>query len=205
MRETTITRSVPSAPYDGSAAPFRVAFVCTANRFRSPLAARLLERLAQGLPLAVSSHGVLDLGPVGPLPEAVALGDRLGVDLRAHRARPLTAHEAKDYDLLLGFERAHVASAVIELEVPRARTFTLPELVELLDGTPYPLGTGAENARSAVAAAQRLRATTTGIVPEVRDPVGGPPGLYREVAEQTAALTAALTARLFTRAVAEVA
>ena len=42
--------------------PLRVAFVCTGNRFRSPLAAALLESEAEGLPVEIASLGTLDLG-----------------------------------------------------------------------------------------------------------------------------------------------
>jgi protein-tyrosine-phosphatase len=50
-----------------SADVFRVAFVCTGNRFRSPLAAALFRSAAEGLPVEVASAGTLDLGGVGAL------------------------------------------------------------------------------------------------------------------------------------------
>jgi hypothetical protein len=43
-----------------SDASFEVVFVCTGNRFRSPLAAALFGRATAGLPVSVSSRGTLD-------------------------------------------------------------------------------------------------------------------------------------------------
>jgi len=56
---------------DAMAAAFRIDFVCTGNRFRSPLAAELLRRAIGGLPVEVASVGTLDLGPLSALPEAM--------------------------------------------------------------------------------------------------------------------------------------
>ena len=116
--------------------PLRVAFVCTGNRFRSPLAAALFESEAENLPVEVASLGTLDLGDEPALPEAVALAEGLGLDLTAHRARSVAELELGAYDLVLGFERKHVVASVVDAKAKIERTFTLPELLGLLRGVP---------------------------------------------------------------------
>ena len=109
--------------------PLRVAFVCTGNRFRSPLAAALFESEAEGLPVEIASLGTLELGEEPALPEAVALAEGLGLDLSAHRARSVAELELGAYDLVLGFERKHVVASVVDAKAKIERTFTLPELL----------------------------------------------------------------------------
>src|SRR5205823_13150372 len=91
-----------------SARELRVAFVCTGNRFRSPLAAALLARETGSLPLRIDSLGTLDLGGRSALPEAIAIAEGYGLDLSGHQARALTSVDLKPFDLVLGFERMHV-------------------------------------------------------------------------------------------------
>ena len=87
----------------------KVVFVCTGNRFRSPMAAALLRQFAPEVPLELSSRGMLDLGSVPVLPEALDEGARLGLDLSGHLTRPLVPGELADTELVVGFERRHVA------------------------------------------------------------------------------------------------
>ena len=50
---------------------FQIVFVCTGNRFRSPIAAAFVQKHGAGLPLDLRSLGTLDTGPAPPLAEAV--------------------------------------------------------------------------------------------------------------------------------------
>lgn len=177
---------------------FSVAFVCTGNRFRSPLAAALFER-AGGAHVEVRSLGTLELGSVPVLPEAAAVGSRLGIDLSDHRASRVAPGSLAELDLVVGFERAHVATAVIEGGAPRERTFTLPELVELLDARDEPVGgTASERARAAIARAEVLRRTrNSSKLPEVKDPLGRSEGEQEEIGQQVERLTLALARSLF--------
>ncbi len=140
---------------------FDVVFVCTGNQFRSPLAAAVFAREIEGLPVRISSCGTAAADGARAFEEAAELGTRLSVDLSSHRSRSLgrLAHA----DLVVGFERRHVERAVVDGGATRERTFTLPELVELLE------------ARAAKGPPrERLAAVRPGNVldaPEIEDPV----------------------------------
>jgi protein-tyrosine phosphatase len=175
-----------------------VVFVCTGNRFRSPLAEHLLRRLAEGLPVRTTSRGTLKLGPVPALPLAVEAGRRFGVDLSAHHATSLEGENLSWADLVLGFERMHVVTAVVDADARREGTFTLPELVGLLEQASYPAETGMARARAALDAAAELRSLDARrALPEVDDPIGRPAAVAAEIAEQVRGLTERLAAQLF--------
>ena len=178
---------------------FRVVFVCTGNRFRSPLAAALFRREADGLPLEVTSVGTLNLGEVKALPEAAAAAERFGVDLSAHRARPLSAEALRGADLVVGFERMHVLTAVVDGGVARERAFTLPELVSLLpEGEIRGDQRPAARARDAVRHAARSRVDPQlTSVPELADPLGLPRPQQDEIADRLRELTRRLRVGLF--------
>jgi protein-tyrosine phosphatase len=185
----------------GLDAVFRVAFVCTGNRFRSPLAAAVLRAEVAGLgaPVDVESYGLLDLDRMPALPEAVELAGKLGFDLADHRSRALARGTLAETDLVVGFERIHVASSVVDAGAARDRTFTLPEVAGLLAGLPGPEGeTPVARARAAVAAAAGARrAYQAASLPEVEDPLGLSRRRAEEIAGEVRMLTAQLAARLF--------
>jgi protein-tyrosine phosphatase len=155
-------------------ATFRIAVICTGNRFRSPLAAALLRARTGDLPIEVESIGTLDLGPVPALPEALAAGEQLGVDLSEHVARHVSAGDLANADLVLGFERMHVAMCVVDFGLPRERVFTVPELADLLaEIEPPPAEDPVERARLAVRAAHDLRGAAAALnLREIADPLG---------------------------------
>jgi len=179
-------------------AKLTVAFICTGNRFRSPLAAAALSAEA-GAPVSATSAGVLELGPVPALPEAVEIARSFGLDLGSHRARALSELDLASFDLVLGFERNHVAAAVVDAGARIERTFTLPELVLLLEALP-PRETESDpvaRARSRVARAHAARQPRAARVPEVVDPLGRQRREQRKVAEQVSELVRRLTRLLF--------
>ena len=178
---------------------FRIVVVCTGNRFRSPLAEHVLRRETEGLPVDVRSVGVLDLGGIEALPEALEAASELGLDLSAHRTCVLDPAALEGADLVLGFERAHIARAVVAGRAPLERTFTLPELVELLPPVPP---TGAEDpvarARALVAAVADSRPDPrTAPVAELADPLGRSRSFSRRTAEQVDELGRRLVTTLF--------
>ena len=63
---------------------FSIVFVCTGNRFRSPLAEAFVRRLTLGLSVDSESFGVLDLEESPALPEAIALAGWWGLDVSQH-------------------------------------------------------------------------------------------------------------------------
>src|SRR5207247_4399470 len=112
---------------------FRVAFVCTGNRFRSVLAAAAFGSAAGGLPVHAESYGTLDLGPAAPLPEAIREASAIGLDVSSHAARSLNEADLGGASLVVGFEAQHVVAAVDVAGALVERIFVLPELVDLLD------------------------------------------------------------------------
>ena len=198
---TTVSTDLFSTRDDASTAEsFSLLFLCTGNRFRSPLAASFVRRLTVGLPVAVASAGVLDVDGSPPLREATRLGASSGVSLSAHRARHLTRDGLRDVDLLLGFEQTHLSHAVVELGADRERSFTLPELVRLLDEI-EPVADGmplVSRARERVRlAAERRVAGAVGSADEIRDPFGRSKKVARQTAVEIQRLSLELAGRLF--------
>jgi protein-tyrosine phosphatase len=178
---------------------FEIVFVCTGNRARSPVAAAFLQSLVADLPVRVSSVGTLPLGAIPALPEAVKAAARLGVDLSTHQARWIGDHPLRDADAVVGFERAHVAAAVVEHGADPRRAFTLAELVALLEASDPPDELdAAPRARAAIRLADSLRRSRD-IEPaeEIADPLGRPKAVFRRTAEQTYDLVGRLAAGLF--------
>ncbi len=182
---------------------FSVAFICTGNRFRSPLAAALLRRAARTVPVDVSSAGVLDVGGSPVLPEALRLGRTIGVDLAAHRSRHIASAELHGLDLVLGFELQHAAAAVVDAGAPIERTFGVTELLALVEQGPIdapqePIA----RARAVVVAAHERRAGGGArAYPSVLDPLGQPPKVQQQVAAQVDQLVRRLAEALFGPAV----
>jgi protein-tyrosine-phosphatase len=148
----------------------------------------------------IASLGTLDLGRRPALPEAIEIADELGLDLSDHRARQLVAVELALFDLVLGFERRHVRTAVVDAGARRERTFTLPELVELLrriPGPPLP-NDPSERARVRVRQASAARPPDRDApVAELGDPLGLTIGEQRRTAGELARLVSLLAERLF--------
>ena len=179
---------------------FSIAFVCTGNRFRSPLAAAFVRRLTLGLPVSTESYGTLRVEDAPPLSEAVEIALWCGISLSEHRTRYVNEASLQDIDLLLGFEPAHVRQAVVDAQAPRERSFTLGDFVPLLPayGAPSPEEDVVTRARYLVAAAGERFADSTGLKSQsMRDPFGGPWKLYRRTASEIRELSVGLAERLF--------
>jgi protein-tyrosine phosphatase len=179
---------------------FSIVFVCTGNRFRSPLAEAFVHRLTLGLPVSTESYGTLRVEDAPPLPEAIEIALWCGISLSEHRTRYVNNASLQDVDLLLGFEPAHIRQAVVDAKAPRERSFTLSDFVPLLPahGPPPAEGDVVGRARLLVAAAGQRFADSTGLKSKaMRDPFGGPWKVYRETAVEIRDLTIALAERLF--------
>ena len=179
------------------AGPFDIVFICTGNRFRSVIGEGLMKRLTEGMPVRTTSAGTLDLGPVEALPEALELAPSLDLDLTEHRARCVRNVDLTDADLVLGFEYQHLAAAVTEGGARRERTFTVPELVMLLEegGTATDGGDPVAEASRAVQQADAAR--PGGHRPEIPDPLGGSAEVFHGTALEVRALTERLAELLF--------
>jgi protein-tyrosine-phosphatase len=179
---------------------FEIVVVCTGNRFRSPIVASLLRQAAGDVAVDVQSTGTVDVGPVAALPEAVTAAHELGVDLRDHVARQVTPDAVTSADLVIAFERAHVAMCVIDLRVPRERVFTLPELADLLERIPPVAETDpVRAARLAVAAAHSVRMSDPweNRLAEIRDPLGQGTDVRAQIVAELHDATRRLGERLF--------
>jgi protein-tyrosine phosphatase len=181
---------------------FRILFVCTGNRCRSPVAEEQLRRLAQGLPVEVGSVGLLDLGSAPALPEVLEVGRGMGLDLSRHRSRHLMGIDLSEMDLVVGLERSHVAAAVVEASVPYEKVFTFKEIVRLLRGVEPPDASAPEErARMAVKLAHEQRNAGPAFTPgeDIEDPFGGTRAAYTEMATTVARLARDLLSGLFGR------
>jgi protein-tyrosine phosphatase len=163
-----------------------VAFVCTGNRFRSPIAEALFVRDTQGLPVRTESLGTLELGPRPAVPDAVALAEGMGLDLSGHQARSITGADLGDIDLVLGFERRHVLSSVVDAHARIEQTFTLPDFVALLEKLPGPPLPNDRIERALIRIRQAHAARPSGFrngpMEELRDPLGLPAAAQRQTA-----------------------
>lgn len=180
---------------------FTILFACTGNRCRSPYAQVYFARLVSDLPVEVLSAGTLD-APGNTVPaELIEIGQASGLKLAEHRSLHLADVEADDVDLFIGFERAHVASAVVEVGINADKAFTLTELVRLLGEAELERERDVvENARAAVAAAAKAR-IESGFVPgeEIVDPFRRPREVYERVAGEISELCEELYGFLFPR------
>lgn len=179
---------------------FSIAFVCTGNRFRSPLAEAFVHRLTLELPVSVASYGTLELENAPPLPEAAEIALSCGISLADHRTRSLDNASLEDVDLLLGFEPAHIRQAVVDAQAPRERSFTMRDFVPLLPTAGLAVADEevVKRARFLVeAAGARLAELQNPTMSAVPDPFGGPWKVYRQTASDIRDLSVTLAERLF--------
>lgn len=177
---------------------FRLVFLCTGNRARSAIAEGFVRQIASDLPVEVSSAGLLDLARGPALPEAIDAVRQLGLDLTTHVSRPLKGVDISRADLVIGFERQHMAGAVVDANADPDRTFLLKEFVRLLDRVPrnqLPPDPGA-HARQLVAEAASLRSEKQEFIAD--DEIGDPYGLKRASFDKLAAELHLLSAKLVT-------
>lgn len=159
-----------------------MSFVCTGNRNRSAFAEAYIRRAAESRPIEVDSVGLLDLDAAPALPEAISAARLMGLDLTPHISRALAAVDISARDLVLGLEWQHVAAAVVDGGVPRAKAFTLAELVSLLEHLDWAVDGFEEDARAVVEAADLAR--DQGHVTsefDIPDPFGGPSTGFKEM------------------------
>lgn len=82
-----------------------VLFVCTANRFRSPLAAaifrKVLEENGIGSPWLVGSAGTWAAPGQPVIPPVLSVAQKLGLDLSKHRSIGVSRQLLSEYDLVL--------------------------------------------------------------------------------------------------------
>jgi protein-tyrosine phosphatase len=191
---------VNEAPPRRAERPLSIVFVCTGNRFRSPLAAAYLHRLCPGANLRLSTCGTAAVARESrpPLPEAAEVAASCAIDLSVHRSRSMHDAQLGDADLVIGFERSHVSTAVLEGGAIRERTFTLHELIASLrtvEDEERPSGPDSIRRLVARADAARARRPTSGFE-EVPDPMGRSRRFYERTARELWRLSIELSSLL---------
>ena len=119
-----------------------VLFVCTANICRSPMAMGLMQsKVSQSaLDWRVESAGVwADEGYPAAMNTLRVLGSR-GIDIRAHRSRPITPEMVLDFDLILVMERNHREALRAAFPGRAKHFFLLSEMVDRQDDIVDPIG-----------------------------------------------------------------
>ncbi len=115
--------------------PFRLLFVCTGNTCRSPLAEVLAREgaMARGWEhVEVASAGVAAAPGMPASDGSLRVAARHGLDLAAHRSRPLTADLAERADLILAMSPGHLFR-LEELDAT-SRTALLDAFAQGLEG-----------------------------------------------------------------------
>lgn len=192
--------------------------VCSGNLCRSPFAEGILrrmltERFGASAP-EVSSVGTIALDGDPATNEAIAVASEHGIDTSSHAARRLAREDLPEADLVLAMTAEH-RGAVVRLDPEAAtKTFTLKELVRLLEDLPdRPDAGGPESLADRVAEADAHRRAGFDGNPDdedVADPLGLSLETYRAVAWEVADCSERLVRGLFgataatpSRAVAE--
>jgi hypothetical protein len=101
---------------------------------------------------------------------------------------------------VIGFEQAHIAAAVVEAGARYERTFSIVELITLLDKVPAPdRDDPVTRARAAVAAAHEARRPGAPLDPDAQigDPLELGPDVYRATADRLRTLTRQMLDHLF--------
>ncbi len=85
----------------------KVLVVCTGNTCRSPMAEGWLNHMLAGKGWAAESAGVGAWGGSPATPEAVAAMREMGIDISAHRSRPLVRRLADEAAVILAMTESH--------------------------------------------------------------------------------------------------
>lgn len=114
-----------------------ILFVCTANQYRSPIAAAHLRRLlcAQGHgDWRVSSAGTWAIPKQTPTADSMRDAAALELDLGSHVTRMVDADVLGEADLIVVMERGQKEALLTEFPACQGRTYLL---AEMLQGVPF--------------------------------------------------------------------
>lgn len=158
----------------------RLLIVCTANQCRSPLGEVLARRhLAdRGISGTVVSAGTRAIDGSPATDGAILTARKFGLDLSAHRSRPVSDELVEWSDLVLTMEPEHTVAVVGEHGGTLSSSFTLPELAELVAETApcptdEPIGAWLKRIAAGRGPGEALAAAA------IDDPIGRPLRHYR--------------------------
>lgn len=122
------------------AAALNLLFVCTGNTCRSPMAEVIARDLLRDDAAAVvGSAGVTAGMGAQATPQAVEAAHELGLDLNAHRSRPLTAEMVAGADRILTMTQAHRDMVLRVVPEAAERTVVLDDDGDIADPFGGPL------------------------------------------------------------------
>jgi protein-tyrosine-phosphatase len=111
-----------------------VLFVCTANRYRSPIAAACfkaeLAKRKQEKSWSVLSAGTWAMDGYPAMPAAILEARQLGLNIQDHRSRGITAEMLQESDLVVVMEQGHKEAVQVEFKAYRQKVVLLSEVVE---------------------------------------------------------------------------
>lgn len=109
-----------------------ILFVCTADRFRSPLSAALfkhcLKQESDAQAWSVGSAGTWAESDRVVIPPTKSVADHLNLDLSAHKSRPIDRNLLSQYDLVLVMESNQREALLVEFPEMQDRLFLLSEV-----------------------------------------------------------------------------
>ena len=111
-----------------------ILFVCTANRFRSPLAAAMLRGRMEELDIAdswsISSAGTWATDGEPVMPGITVAAQRLNIDVSDHRSVRVSGKLLSNYDLIIVMEAGHKEALLSEFPHLQEHIYLLSEVVE---------------------------------------------------------------------------
>jgi protein-tyrosine phosphatase len=176
--------------------------VCTANMARSPLAEAMLAADLAPHGVRLASAGTRARLGSPATAESQQLARALGLDLGSHRARPVDDPLLGGAHLVLTMSRRHRDELAPRTPGGAARTFTLAELLRLLemvDDTGAPTTGPADRLAWLAGQAHRVRprARPGGDEDDIPDPMGREWPYWEQMANRLDGLIGALTRRTF--------
>lgn len=111
-----------------------ILFVCTGNRYRSPIAAEVFRKQlvqdGRDTQWIVTSAGTWTSSGRPPPPEAADLARSHGVTIDGHRTRLLTVNMLAESDLVIVMEEGHKESIQAEFPFAREKVYLLSQVME---------------------------------------------------------------------------
>jgi protein-tyrosine phosphatase len=175
--------------------------VCTGNICRSPMAEGLLRaaferRLGPAAP-EVRSAGLIAQDGRPAEPGSIQAAAELGVNISGHTAQRLTGAAIEEASLVLAMAAEHRSAVVGAVPDAAPHTFTVRELVALLEVLPEDAGAGSDGSdlTERVVAADALRRADPSLRPaneDIPDPLGLSLPAFRSTARELAELCSRL-------------